>query len=102
MDWLGDMDQDALVRSAVWIGFVLFVLPGLFAAYKGRLSTGLTHVVVWLAIGFILVLGYSYRDVFKDAVGRVSAELTPSGRPIEVDAPDGERAVRIRDRKSVV
>ncbi len=96
MNWLGDMDQETLVRAVVWISFVLFVLPGLFAAYRGRLSTGLTHALLWIVIGFMLVLGYSYRDVFKQAANRVSAELTPSGRPIEAEAPDGERAVRIR------
>lgn len=96
MDWLGDIDQETLVRSVAWIGFVLFVLPGLFAAYKGRLGTGLAHALIWLSLGFTLVLAYSYRDAVKDAVARVSSELTPSGRPIEVVAPDGERSVRIR------
>lgn len=96
MEWLADIDTETLVRSTVWICFVLFVLPGLFAAYRGRLGTGLTHAVIWLAIGFAVVLGYSYRDTVKDAVARVSSELTPSGRPIEVASPDGARSVRLR------
>jgi len=96
MDWLGDLDQGSVIRSFVWGSFILFVLPGLFAAYRGRLGTALTHALIWLTLGYVLVLGYSYRDVFKDVAGRVAAELSLAGRPIEVTDPDGERAVRIR------
>ena len=96
MDWLGDPDTGTVLRTIVWGSFVLFVLPGLFASYHGRLSTGVKHALVWFSLLLVLVAGYTYRDAFHDVVARVSAELTPAGRPLSVDGPEGERAVRIR------
>ena len=96
MTWLQDLDPETALRTAVWGSFILFVLPGLFASYRGRLSTGVTHALVWLIVLLVLVAGYSYRDSFAAIAGRVSAELSPAGRPLSVEGQGNERAVRLR------
>ena len=96
MDWSGGLDPETVLRTIVWGAFIIFVLPGLFAAYRGRLSTGLMHALVWLGLLLVLVAGYAYRDTFAAIAGRVSAELSPAGRPLGVEGPGNERAVRLR------
>ena len=80
MSGFGDFDTYTVLRLLGAGVFLLIILPGLFAAYRGRLSTGLTHAVIWTGVGLALVAGYTYRDVFKDVAGRVTAELTPAGQ----------------------
>ena len=73
----------ALVGSSVILG------------YRGRMGAALKHALAWIAIALVLVLLYSYRDVFSSVAGRVGGELMPS-RPavtangdIELRATDG-------------
>lgn len=43
-----------------------------------NIGTSLRHALIWIGIVLILVIGYSYRDVFEELPSRVGAELTPS------------------------
>jgi aspartyl protease family protein len=51
----------------------------------------LKYLVIWVAIGGLLLVGYAYRDVFSDVGSRVAGELLP-GRAVEV----GDGIVEIR------
>src|SRR5690606_3983556 len=51
----------------------------------------LRHVAIWVGVGLVLVIGYSYRDVLIDLKARLAGELVPAqGQPV------GENAVMFR------
>jgi aspartyl protease family protein len=59
---------------------VLFVsvLSSLILNWRGTISQAATYVVIWVALFFGLVLGYSYRDDFKAVWTRVSGQINPA------------------------
>lgn len=76
-------------------GLLLVALVGGSAVvhFRARPGTALKQAAVWVAIGLVLVIGYSYRDVFADLQARVGGELLPSqGQAV------GEDAVTFRAR----
>jgi aspartyl protease family protein len=95
MQSFSDLDTGSLLFIVGWAAFLLLTLPGLTGRYRGRMTTAALHAGIWLGLGLVLVTGYAYRDVFESMAARVSSEFVP-GRPVAIDAPDGERAVRIR------
>ena len=96
MDWLAELDTRSILLVVAWGLFLTIALPGLLFTYSGRVATGLAHAAVWIGIACVLVTGYAYRETFESIAARVSSELGPAGRPIDVSGPDGEKAVRIR------
>lgn len=96
MDWFSTLETGPTLL-AVFLGlFLLLALPGLLSTYRGRAGTGATHAAIWLAIALLAVTGYAYRDAFESVAARVSAELVPAGRAVNLPGETGERAVRIR------
>ena len=100
---------DADLLSGLGTGEILSIVAGLLLAGlyivslindgQTRLMQALRYVVVWLAIGFSLIAGYSYREEISAVVSRVGGELMPSGQVVSVDTGDeGETAVRVRRR----
>jgi len=63
--------------------------------YRGRFGAAVKHALAWIAIALVLVLLYSYRDVFSSVVSRVGGELIPSrptvnaGGDVELRFADG-------------
>lgn len=54
--------------------------------FRARPGTALRQAAVWVAIGLVLVIAYSYRDDFADLRARLSGELLPAqGRVIGED-----------------
>jgi aspartyl protease family protein len=96
MDGLISLDGGTLAWIAGGLALVAISLPALFGGYRGQLGTALKHAAIWLALLFAIIAAYSYRSEVLGVVARVKAELVPSGSPIDVDAPQGERAVRLR------
>lgn len=57
------------------------------------------YILIWLAIAFVLIAGYSYREELSAVTDRVMGELRPSGDIVSVETnEEGERAVRVRRR----
>lgn len=76
-------------------GLLLVALVGssVVVHFRARPGTALKQATAWIAIGIVLVIGYSYRDVFGDLQARLSGELLPSqGQAI------GDEAVMFRAR----
>lgn len=46
--------------------------------FRGRPGTALRQAAVWVAIGLVLVIGYSYRDEVAVLQSRVTGELLPA------------------------
>lgn len=92
------LDTTVLVPALVSATLLLFMGSSLLSGYRGRLAQGAKDALTWLVIAFVLVLGYSYRDTVMTMVERVKGELAPPGEAVTVEAPAGERAVRLRRR----
>ena len=101
--------SDPDLFSGLGTGEILSIIAGVLLAAlyivslindgQTRLMQALRYVVVWLAIGFSLIAGYSYREEISAVVSRVGGELMPSGQVVSVDTGDeGETAVRVRRR----
>jgi aspartyl protease family protein len=81
------------------LGLLLLVVPGIGRAYSGRLGSAARDFVTWVAIGFLLLAGYSYRDQIGQIAYRIAGELAPPGSLVGVEqTPSGDQAVRIRRR----
>jgi aspartyl protease family protein len=70
----------------------------LFANQGSRPLQALRYLLVWSALIFGLVAGYSYRDELGVVLNRVAGELAPPGQTISVASEAGEQAVRVRRR----
>lgn len=89
-----------IAQAAFGATMLLFIGGSVLQGYRGRYAQAARDLLTWIAIGFVLVLGYSYRAQFKSILGRVAAELDPSGSPVVLEERGGaERAIRIRRRQ---
>lgn len=80
----GSLAWNADTTPAV-IGNLLIVavlLGSLIMHWRGSLTDAARYTMIWLAILFALVLGYSYRSDFNNAWQRITGELNPA-TPIE-------------------
>lgn len=94
---IGGLESSMIAQAAIGAALLLFVGGSVLADYRGRLGQAAKDLLVWVAIAFVLVLGYSYRDTFRSAAQRVAGELLPPGEHLAVEGmPAGEKAVRIR------
>lgn len=94
---IGGLESSMVAQAAIGAALLLFVGGSVLADYRGRLGQAAKDLLVWVAIAFVLVLGYSYRDTFRSAAQRVAGELLPPGEHLAVEGtPAGEKAVRIR------
>ncbi|MDB5601651.1 MAG: histidine kinase [Xanthobacteraceae bacterium] len=69
---------------------VLVVVSGVvMMMFRENFGRAVVSALIWVGIGLVLVVGYTYRFELRDVAGRVRAELTPghantSGRTVEV------------------
>lgn len=64
-----------------------------------RPMQAMRYALTWLAIGFCLIAGYSYRQELATVANRVGGELLPSGQIVSTETnEEGETAVRVRRR----
>ncbi len=93
------LDPREFAALAAGFGLVLMIVPAIVRAYNGRFLTAFRDFVTWIAIGVMLLGGYSYRDTISQIGYRIAGELAPPGSVVSVDqSASGERAVRIRRR----
>jgi aspartyl protease family protein len=60
----------------------VLLLASLVLGWRGSASQAVRYAAIWLALGFALVLGYSYRNDVNAIWQRVTGELNPA-MPIE-------------------
>lgn len=96
---LSGLGTGEIISIAVGLLLAGFYVVGLVNDGRTRPMQALRYVVTWLAIGFCLIAGYSYREELATVAGRVGGELLPSGQIVSVETSDeGETAVRVRRR----
>jgi aspartyl protease family protein len=65
--------------------------------YRGRSLKAIRDVLIWVAAGLLLMVGYSFRNELSVVFDRLAGELRPAGVAIAT-ADQGERAVVLRRR----
>jgi aspartyl protease family protein len=92
----GDADRVARLSSVDFASVVYYLVwlvvlgAGVVVMFRRRVGQALKAALVWLAIIFALIVGYTFRGELRDVSDRVMAELVP-GRP----ASRGLRVVEI-------
>lgn len=80
--------EDQTMRLVYLVVLLTLVCSGVFAGWQGNASLALKQAVAWIAIAFILVIAYSYRDdlmgVGGELGGRFAAEIMP-GKPVQTE-----------------
>ena len=59
------------------IGLIVLVSGAVLTLFRQNLSQSLIFALAWVVIGFVLVLGYTYRFELTDVGDRVLVELVP-------------------------
>jgi aspartyl protease family protein len=67
-------DMGSLVLK---LALVVFIGGLVLTLFRERLSQALEAMLFWAVIGFLLVVGYTYRFELRDVTDRVVAELMP-------------------------
>lgn len=75
---LSDPDFPALLGK---IGFLVLVGGAVMTLFRERFLQAIQWSLLWVAIGLLLVVGYTYRFELRDTANRVVAELVP-GRAV--------------------
>lgn len=93
---MGGLERWLFVISAA----VICLYAGLLlAGHGGRVGQAIRHLAIWIALGLLLIVGYTYRDDVSIIANRVAGELLPPGETMTVTHPaDGPASVRIRQR----
>ncbi len=99
---IASSDQDAIATLlrhdmaslTLKIAFLVFSGGLTLVLFRERLSKALEASLFWLAVGLVLVVGYSYRFELRDVGDRVVAELVPGhvagrGRNVQIVRGNG-------------
>lgn len=79
----GALDSENAQMRLLHSVLLLALVGGSVAlGWRERAGVALKQALAWVAIGLLLVIGYSYRDVFSDTGNRLRSELLPS-TPVE-------------------
>jgi aspartyl protease family protein len=78
---LGQLSSQDFASLIVKIGGLVLVGGAVLAVFRDRFSHALESALIWVVIGLLLVLGYTYRFDLRSVGERVLAELMP-GRTI--------------------
>lgn len=98
-DVLSGLNTGEIVTLASGLLLATIYIISLFNDERTRPLQAIRYVLIWLAIAFALIAGYSYREELSAVTDRVIGELRPSGDIVSVETgEEGERAVRVRRR----
>ncbi|GBU17685.1 MULTISPECIES: TIGR02281 family clan AA aspartic protease [Methylobacterium] len=73
----GVIEPDQLAGLA-WGGMILtLVVAGFWHRFQDRMGENLRYILIWLALGLAVVIGYSYKDRMQVAGDRLLGDLRP-------------------------
>src|SRR5262245_9458490 len=74
------LDTGEIITLAVGLLLAGVYIASMVSEGQTRPMQAVRYAVTWLAIGFGLIAGYSYRQEITQVVNRVGGELVPSGQ----------------------
>lgn len=91
---VGPLSTRDFSSLAYRVGLLVFVAGMLVTLIRERFTQAITAAILWVAVGLLLVVGYSYRFELHQVADRVLAELAPGhvishGRTVAVARTEG-------------
>jgi aspartyl protease family protein len=91
---VGPLSTDEFGSLAYKIALLVFLTAAVAAMFRERFTQAVTAALLWVVVGLLLVIGYSYRYELTQVADRVVAELVPGhvishGRMVEVARSSG-------------
>jgi aspartyl protease family protein len=86
---LGSLSGQDFGSIAYQLAILVFFVAAVLTMFRGRLAQAVMAAAIWVAIGLVLLIGYTYRFELSDIANRVIAELIPGhvishGRTVEL------------------
>jgi aspartyl protease family protein len=86
---VGPVSTQDFGSLAYKIALLVFLSGTVMVLFRERFTQAITAALLWVVVGLLLVIGYSYRYELHDLVDRVHAELSPGyaishGRTVEI------------------
>ena len=86
---VGPLSADEFGSLAYKIALLVFLTAAVLTMFRERFTQAITAALLWVVVGLLLVIGYSYRYELTEVADRVTAELVPGhvishGRTVEV------------------
>jgi aspartyl protease family protein len=100
---IGQLSTNDFGSLAYKLAILVFLGAAVLTMFRERFSQAVTAALLWVVVGLVLVIGYSYRFELGNIADRVMAELIPGhvishGRTVEVartNAGDFDISARI-------
>ena len=91
---VGTLSADDFGSLAYKVALLVFLAAALSTLFRERFMHAVTAALLWVVVGLVLVIGYSYRFELNNVADRVAAELIPGhvishGRSVEVARTNG-------------
>ncbi|MGA7789455.1 MAG: TIGR02281 family clan AA aspartic protease [Xanthobacteraceae bacterium] len=91
---VGPLSADDFGSLAYKLALLVFLTAAVLTMFRERFTQALTAALLWVVVGLLLVIGYSYRYELTAVADRVEAELMPGhvishGRTVEVARTSG-------------
>jgi aspartyl protease family protein len=96
---VGPLSTNDFGSLAYKLALLVFLAAAVMTLFRERFTQAITAALLWVVVGLLLVIGYSYRFELHDVADHVLAELMPGhvitrGRTVEVArANSGDFAV---------
>jgi len=86
---IGSLSTGDFAALSYKVVLLVFLGAGALIMFRERFAQAMTAVLLWVAFGLVLLVGYSYRFELRGVSDRVMAELFPGhvishGRSVEV------------------
>jgi aspartyl protease family protein len=86
---IGPLSTDDFGSLAYKLLILVFLGSAVLTMFRERFTQAMTAALLWVVVGLVLVIGYSYRYELNNVADRVMAELVPGhvisrGRTVEV------------------
>jgi aspartyl protease family protein len=86
---VGPLSTGDFGSLAYQLALLIFLAAAVLTLFRERFAQAVISAVLWVVVGLLLVIGYSYRYELSDVADRVLAELVPGhvishGRTVEV------------------
>jgi aspartyl protease family protein len=100
---IGPLSTNEFGSLAYKLAILVFLSAAVLTMFRERFTQAVTAALLWVVVGLVLVIGYSYRYELGNVTDRVMAELIPGhvisrGRTVEVartNAGDFDISARI-------